>query len=480
LTQEVAYGSQLGERRSRLHVAVARAIEKVDAGNLDERAALLAHHWERAGEAMEAARWHARAARWVTGRGDPEAVRSHWLQVRRLLAELPDSPEKLGLDLMACGRLMLEGFSLGAPADEIEALFDEGKALAERIPDPVPRTMLQCGYAWYVGLSGGDVTRWVAQAREAMRLAQAAGDPIHQLVAKTTLAIALSYAGDPAHALELMDQCAAKRPEDPLIGQELMIASPWISAVMFRNWPLGIVGRLDELDQGLHRAIELTREYEQLTALSWGFAVRVCHGEWSGQTATTLASARQSVEVAERSGVPFFLSIALGLLGDALRLEQRYAEALEVYRRTLDLIRTKRVAFQWKPVVIAGQALVDSALGEHEKAIAQARSALEESLRGSNRFGEGVTRLALARVLLATGDPGLHAEIEETVERGQALCEQTGTPIHLAPLLEVRAALADRRGDSQEARRQLLEAHRLYTEMAATGHATRLARELGL
>jgi hypothetical protein len=48
--------------------------------------------------------------------------------------------------------------------------------------------------------------------------------------------------------------------------------------------------------------------------------------------------------------------------------------------------------------------------------------------------------------------------------------------VHLPSLLEVRAALAERRGNPQEARRRLREAHRLYVEMGATGHAATLAR----
>jgi tetratricopeptide (TPR) repeat protein len=204
----------------------------------------------------------------------------------------------------------------------------------------------------------------------------------------------------------------------------------------------------------------------------------VHYGEWSGETATTLGSARQSVEIAERSGVPFMLSLALAYLGDALRLEQRYPEALEAYDKSLNLTRTKRVALMWKPRVVSGQAKACSALGEHGKAIAQARSALEESVRGGNRLAEGFARLTLSRVLLAAGDPSLHDEVEETVERAETLCNETGMRVHLPSLLEVRAALAELRGSPQEARRQLREAHRLYTEMGATGHAERLAREL--
>jgi class 3 adenylate cyclase len=66
LTQEVAYGSQLLERRSGLHAAVARALEEVLADRLGESAALIAHHWEQAGRRAEAARWRRLAALRVT------------------------------------------------------------------------------------------------------------------------------------------------------------------------------------------------------------------------------------------------------------------------------------------------------------------------------------------------------------------------------------------------------------------------------
>src|SRR5207247_88390 len=66
LTQEVAYGSQLLERRVALHAAVARALEAVFADRLGERAALIAHHWEQARRPAQAARWRRLAAlRWA-------------------------------------------------------------------------------------------------------------------------------------------------------------------------------------------------------------------------------------------------------------------------------------------------------------------------------------------------------------------------------------------------------------------------------
>jgi class 3 adenylate cyclase len=62
LVRDVAYWSQLGERRTRLHAAVAAALEKLRADRLGEYASLIAHHWEASGKRFEAARWKRRAA----------------------------------------------------------------------------------------------------------------------------------------------------------------------------------------------------------------------------------------------------------------------------------------------------------------------------------------------------------------------------------------------------------------------------------
>ncbi len=62
LTREVAYGSQLAERRRATHAAAARATIELEAERLDELAGLVAHHLAEGGEDREAARWYARAA----------------------------------------------------------------------------------------------------------------------------------------------------------------------------------------------------------------------------------------------------------------------------------------------------------------------------------------------------------------------------------------------------------------------------------
>jgi class 3 adenylate cyclase len=158
LTQEVALGSQLKERRRQVHAAVARAIEQHDAVHLDERAALLAHHYEEAGDAFAAARWHKRAAEWVA-RTDVTATIRHWQRVRVLLRELPANPEAAVLGLAACRQLLNMGWRIGTAADESRALLEEGRGYADILGDRPADLYLRMTYARTFCADGERVAR---------------------------------------------------------------------------------------------------------------------------------------------------------------------------------------------------------------------------------------------------------------------------------------------------------------------------------
>ena len=98
MTQSVAYDAQLSDRRSKIHAALARTLAEIQAEKLDERAALIAYHFEEAGESLAAARWNGRAAEVVArDLGGPDSALRHWRNARSLLAEAPDTEERAGL-----------------------------------------------------------------------------------------------------------------------------------------------------------------------------------------------------------------------------------------------------------------------------------------------------------------------------------------------------------------------------------------------
>jgi len=116
----VAYRSQLGDRpRHGPRRGRAGDRRSVPPERLEEHAALLAQHWEAAGETLEAARWHARAAAW-SGYGDPAQALEHWRKVRELADTLPESVETVALGLESRISWLNYGFRVGISHEEAE------------------------------------------------------------------------------------------------------------------------------------------------------------------------------------------------------------------------------------------------------------------------------------------------------------------------------------------------------------------------
>ena len=86
--------------------------------------------------------------------------------------------------------------------------------------------------------------------------------------------------------------------------------------------------------------------------------------------------------------------------------------------------------------------------------------------------------MSLARTLLASAGLTAREEIESALARARELTPPLGE-VSIEPMIHVELAeLARQNGDEQERERELREAHRLFTDIGATGHAERLAEEL--
>ena len=70
------------------------------------------------------------------------------------------------------------------------------------------------------------------------------------------------------------------------------------------------------------------------------------------------------------------------------------------------------------------------------------------------------------------------AAIEALLDEARTGLEEAGLRPAAVEIHEVRAELALREGDANRARSEREEAHRLYQEMGAEGHAARLAAQL--
>src|SRR5262249_34666115 len=93
LTQEVALGSILMERRKQLHERIAAALETLYANSLTDNLSELAHHYGRSGNAQKALEYHERAGRQAEERSAYIEAVSHLSAALELVRAMPSSPQ---------------------------------------------------------------------------------------------------------------------------------------------------------------------------------------------------------------------------------------------------------------------------------------------------------------------------------------------------------------------------------------------------
>ncbi len=476
LTQEVAYHSQLGDRRKQVHAAVARAIEALDPTKLDERAALLAYHWEAADAPLTAVEWHRRAAEWMGGRDRAETLR-HWQRVRALLGRVPESPETLALGVLARARMISNGALLGQ-TEEAATLFAEGADLAERLGHPESRVMLLNAYG-FARFSGGAIEEAFIHISEAVRLADHSGNDLLRFLARAPLTLVLAVRGDLRGALAIADEEETLCGSDPDVGAQMLGFSPYGMTLVHRGLVLTLLGRLADAAQVLERAIALGQVRRDTEVLIAAHAYTAWLSEFAGDAARALRDAHRAVELVEAAtGRMMGLGSAM-TFGRALLLNEQWCEAATRLEQALDDMREHQVALQVEAFVLADLARAVAALGDYGRARLLADEAVSTAQRQGTYF-EVAARLARAHVQRLSDGAHAAAAIEADLQQAMAVVERTEARVY-TPFIHVeRAELARLLGDEAAYQRELREAHRLFTAMGATGHAERISRQLSV
>ncbi|MEI7872569.1 MAG: adenylate/guanylate cyclase domain-containing protein [Alphaproteobacteria bacterium] len=199
LVQEAAYGSLLSERRHDLHRRAAAALSTHFKDRPDETAALIAHHWEVAGEVMQAAASYVKAALWI-GTRDPRQALEAWRKVRRLLESAPPAPPVDYMMMMACGQIVNYAWREGIDATEVEPVFDQAMALARKLKDMRAAALITMAFGRVLAATGS-ADDYVAKVEEAQRLVEGANLPSVDAVLAAVYSHALSTAGQYESAL---------------------------------------------------------------------------------------------------------------------------------------------------------------------------------------------------------------------------------------------------------------------------------------
>lgn len=469
LTREVAYGTLLSGRRSRVHAGVARALADLDPARADERAALIASHYEASGDELDAARWEYRAATWAMRRDLGEAIR-RWRAMLVHLASVPESPEASALGVKARIRLVQFGARLGMPGEEAERLIDEGRALAGRIHDDTLLANLIRAQA--TGrMARSDFGGCLAAAREAVSIAAGTGDSGLEASNEMSLAAYQTWTGPIPDALRSNERVVALSQGDPDRGAEIMGYSPLVRSYVSQAELLGLAGRLEEADLVCRQAHALARERVETESGAWSLATRARLEDWKGEADEAETWAAEAVQAAEAQGNHFVRVIGLEASGAAMVAAGRPADGRRILAETLAEVRGGGVPRCEEAGLLAHLARAELALGDREAGLAAAEEAVEVARRAEVRIVECLALLTRAQARQVSGAPGAVKQALDDAQQGLALAHELGAVIYGVFLEEELARL---QGDESA----LGDVLRRYREIGATGHARRLEAEV--
>jgi class 3 adenylate cyclase/tetratricopeptide (TPR) repeat protein len=473
LTREVAYASLLRERRRALHAAVATALETLAGDAADQRALLLAHHWEQAGRNLEAARWQTRMAVRLGGNAGEAVV--HWRKVTELLGEERGNPEALALLGQARARLVYAAGRSAAPEAEVVKLFAEAR---RELGDADSRELAWTLASYAVVRNGaGHVEEARRLVAEALDMARRLDDPA--LLAAGLWAASLVHpSGEfPEQSGRLVAEVERLCVSDPSLGEELAGFRAWVVvpflhiAALFR---LGCGGELEAFLAEMRSRVGDNRNALEQTLLHYLFTrVRAERGDVSG----ALEHGRQALEWATQSQNQALRVIGQVSRGWGLLSAGRLDEALEQLEGAMVLaidrgLQKGFAAQQGLPLLAETQLR----RGDIPAARAAAERGIELARAMGYRHAEATNGILLARALVTGGDA---AGAEEALAHASDLATALAARDLPPRIEEARAELARRADDAAACERALRTAARLHRENGEEWQATQAEARLG-
>jgi class 3 adenylate cyclase len=352
LVQEAAYGSLLSERKRDLHRRAAGALSTLYKDRADETAALIAHHWEEAGDVMQAAAAFVKAALWI-GTRDPRQALEAWRSVRRLLATAPPAPPVDYMMMMACGQIVNYAWREGIDADEVEPVFDQAMTLARKLKDMRAAALITMAFGRVLAATGS-ADDYVAKVEEVRQLVQGQGLTSVEAVLAAVYSHALSTAGRFEQALVANEHALRTVNEIDARDQQALgfNARHWLLAMRARS--LTMVGRAHEArklseqllkgDAGpldtLHRALAICNII-QLASL-----------ERDGQRALSLANELSTT--LSGNDTPYLRVLEARYLGVALMAAGNTLAAADRFQAGLSLCESQRVGLEMRRQLLDG------------------------------------------------------------------------------------------------------------------------------
>jgi adenylate cyclase len=427
LIQEVAYNAQLKVRRSQVHASVAAAMELFYAEQLDEFAALIAYHFEAALQYLPAARYMARAARWVAATDSARGIGA-WRKVHALLDHCPRSAEVDTLRAFASGRIVYLGWREGLSLEEVQRLTEE----AIRLASDADRRLVQLllfAQGRLMQSTGGPADGYVESILRAIAMSGSDADAGRDATLQLALSHAYTWAGRLNEALQANDAALSRLADIDELDREFLGFSPEQWAYGIRVRLLNKMGRFGEAGEYLARLATHAEAGADPVMRQIAHHAYVDHAWCNNDGALARRHSERVIHFARQESSPYAKVLAHASHAMALQVGRELHPAREKYTEALQLVRASKVAVDFEAELLAGLAECQLEVGEFEAAATTAADAVGVSRERSNRVSECRALMALGCALAAEAGATPSEQALGLLSQAESLLAQTGAEV---------------------------------------------------
>ncbi|HJY81067.1 MAG TPA: hypothetical protein VKK81_08295, partial [Candidatus Binatia bacterium] len=481
LTQEVAYGTVLQERRKALHERTAQAIEALYRATLDEHYSELAHHYSRSGNTEKAVEYLHLAGHQAVQRSAYTEAASHLRLALDLLKTLPDTREHTQQELtlqIALGVTLMA--TKGHGVLEVERVYTRARELCQQIGE-TPQLFAVLRGLWNFYLVRAEYKTAHETAEQFLSLAQRLQDPTFLLGAHEQMGMLLLNLAEWIAAREHHEQAMTfydpqkHRTYVSLYEADLGMWSSAQAAVVL--WYLGYP---EQALQKSREALRLASELGHPHSTDW---VLLC-AAWLHQLRHEPQEARGLAETAitlsQDQGFQLWLALGTMLHGWALAMQGQGAAGIAQIHEGMvacrglgsEVERSYFLALLAEARGSAGQSeeglnVLTEALDFVEKTGARVCEVEIYRLKGEltlQQFKDQGSKCQVANPRHLTPSPQAQAEAEACFLKAIEIARH-----QQAKSLELRAAMSLTRlwqsqGKKNEARQMLAEIYGWFTE----------------
>jgi len=389
LTQEVAYGSLLQERRKVLHEQIARAIEALYPAKLEDHYGELAHHYSRSGNTQKAVDYLQLAGRQAVQRSAYVEAIAHFNAALELLKTLPDTAGRTRQELdlqVILGPVLIATKGYAAP--EVEKAYTRARELCQQVGETAQLFPVLWGL-WVFYYVREQFQKAHELAEQLFTLAQRARDPAFLLEAHMALGTILHCLGEFVSARKYLEQSFTLYDPQQHRALAFLYAGADSGMIALANtaWTLWMLGYPDQALQKSREAITLAQELSHPHSLAFALCFAAELHQFLRETQAAQERAEAAITLSTEQGLPFWLARGVFERGWALAEQGSGEEGITQIRQGLAAFWATG-ANLWRSCHLGLLAEAYGRVGQTEEGLAAVAEALDWAHGNGGRYYE--------------------------------------------------------------------------------------------